>query len=277
MEATDFGITRCGDRVFHWGEKAYIMGVINTSVDSFSGDGLDDMGLIVEKAKRFEADGADIIDIGGESTRPETHSYYLPLEEEVKRTVPVIQKLKKEVKVPLSIDTYKEDVARRAVAVGVDMINDIWGLRQEEGIASLAAQERIPLVLMANHRGRELKGGMEEVIQDLSSCIKTAAALGVPRENIILDPGIGFGKTAQQNMLILQRLGEIKALGRPILVGPSRKSFITSVLPLPPAERIEGTAAAVAISIFNGANIIRVHDVKAISRVAKISDAIIRA
>ena len=277
MKATELGITRCGDRVFCWRERTYIMGVINTSVDSFSSDGLSDIGLIVERAKRFEEGGADIIDVGGESTRPGTYPYYLPLEEEIRRTTSVIQKLKKEIRVPLSIDTYKEEVARRAVSMGADMINNIWGLRWEEDIASLAAQEKIPLVLMANHRGRELKGGIEEIIQDLSSCISTAVALGVPRENIILDPGIGFGKTAQQDMAIIRHLREIKVLGRPILVGPSRKSFIASVLSLPPEERIEGTAAAVAISIFNGANIIRVHDVKAMFRVAKMSDAIIRA
>jgi dihydropteroate synthase len=277
MKRTELGTTRLGGRVFSWSERTYIMGVINTSIDSFSGDGLSDIKRIVEKAKRFEEEGADIIDVGGESTRPGTYPYCLPLEEEIRCTIPVIQKLKQEIKVPLSIDTYKEEVARRAVAMGVDMVNDIWGLRQEENIARLAARENIPLVLMANHRGRGLTGGMEEVIQDLSSSINTATRLGVQEENIIVDPGIGFGKTAQQDMLILKHLGEIKLLGRPILVGPSRKSFIASVLSLPPEERIEGTAAACAIAIANGANIIRVHDVKVMSRVARMCDAIVRA
>ena len=277
MEATDLGATRCGDRIFHWGKRTYIMGAINTSVDSFSGDGLDDIGLIVEKAKRFEVEGVDIIDIGGESSRPGTYPYYLSLEEEIKRTIPVIRRLRKEVGVPLSVDTYKEEVARRAVDAGANMINDIWGLEKEESIASLAAREGIPLVLMANHRGRGLKKGMEEVIQDLSSCMQKAVALGVPRENIILDPGVGFGKTAREDMVIIQRLREIKVLGRPILVGPSHKSFIASVLSLPPEERVEGTAAAVAICVFNGADIVRVHGVKAMSYVAKMSDAIARA
>ncbi len=280
------GITRCGNLEFRWGERTYVMGIINLSPDSFSGDGITDLEAAVAQALRFVGQGADILDIGGESTRP--GSAPVSVDEEAKRVVPVIERLASEVSVPLSIDTYKSEVARRALEAGATMINDQWGLKKDQHLAELAAEWGVPLILMSNQRD---KGGydasvqrdtayyedlMAEVISSLQKSLERALRLGVPRENIILDPGIGFGKTWQQDLEVINRLEELKELGRPILVGPSRKSFIKMVLDLPAGERVEGTAAAVAISIAKGADIVRVHDVLQMVRVCRISDAIVR-
>ncbi len=280
------GTTRCGNTEFRWGERTYVMGIINLSPDSFSGDGITDPEAAVTQARRFVNQGADILDIGGESTRP--GSAPVLIDEEIKRVVPVIERLASEVSIPLSIDTYKSEVARRALEAGATMINDQWGLKRDPHLAELAAEWGVPLILMSNQRD---KGGydasvqrdtayyddpMTEVISSLQKSLEQALKLGVPRENIILDPGIGFGKTWQQDLEVINRLEELKELGRPILVGPSRKSFIKMVLDLPAGERVEGTAAAVAISIAKGADIVRVHDVLQMVRVCRISDAIVR-
>jgi dihydropteroate synthase len=263
------------------------MGIINLSPDSFSGDGITDLEAAVAQAHRFASQGADILDIGGESTRPGSSS--VSADEEVKRVVPVIERLASEVSVPLSIDTYKWEVAYQAVEAGATIINDQWGLKQDPRLAELAAEKDIPLVLMSNQRD---KGGydagvqrdtayyedlMAEVSSSLRKSLEVALEAGVPRENIILDPGIGFGKTWQQDLEIIRRLEELKELGRPILVGTSRKSLIKMVLELPADERLEGTAATVAISIANGADIVRVHDVQQMVRVCRMSDAIVRS
>lgn len=263
------------------------MGVINLSPDSFSGDGIRDLESAVTQASRLVAEGADILDIGGESTRP--NSAPVSVDNEIKRVVPVIERLVSEVTVPLSIDTYKSEVARQAVEAGATMINDQWGLKRDPQLAELAAEKDIPLVLMSNQRDR---GGydakvrrdtayyedvMAEVISSLRNSLELALKLGVPGENIILDPGIGFGKTWQQELEIIRRLGELKQLGRPILVGPSRKSFIGLVLDLPVDQRVEGTAATIAIAIANGADMVRVHDVKQMARVCRMSDAVVRS
>ena len=284
----ELGCTKGGGVTFYWGKQTYIMGVINVSPDSFSGDGLEDIEEILSKAKRLITEGADIIDVGGESTRPGSAS--ISIDEELHRVIPVIKKLAGNISVPLSVDTYKLDVARQALDAGVDMINDIWGLQKEPKLAELAAKKGVPIILMSNQRGSPMDNDIVSiVISDLGRAIEQALNSGVPRENIIIDPGIGFGKTQEQNLEILRRLEELKVLNRPILLGSSRKSFIGWVLDLtleqkvkgvafvPPADhRLEGTAATVAIGIEKGADIVRVHDVKEIARVCKMSDAIVR-
>lgn len=280
------GITRCGLSEFRWGKRTYIMGIVNVSPESFSGDGLADTDAAVEQAQRFVSEGADIIDIGGESTRP--GSSPISIEEEVRRAVPVIERIAGKVSVPVSIDTYKSEVAVRALEAGAAIINDQWGLKKDPGLAELAAVKGVPLILMSNQRD---KGGYDtdtrrdtafyedaiaEVTSSLRNSIETALVAGVPRENIIIDPGLGFGKTWQQDIVILRRLAELKELGQPILIGPSRKSMIKMVLDLPADDRVEGTAATVAIGIANGADIVRVHDVRQMARVCRMTDAIVR-
>ena len=280
------GITRCGNKEFRWGERTFVMGIINLSPDSFSGDGVTELEVAVEQARCFVSQGADILDIGGESTRPGFAS--VSVEEEIKRVVPVIEKLAAEITVPISIDTSKSEVAREALKAGASVLNDVWGLKRDPKLGELAAKNNVPIILMSNQRD---KGGydskikrdtsyyedvMGEVTSFLKQSVDTALKLGVPRGNIILDPGIGFGKTWQQDLEIIRRLHELKVLGRPILVGASRKSFIGKVLEVTADDRKEGDAAVVAISIAGGADIVRVHDVKEMVRVCKISDAIIR-
>ena len=266
---------RCGNTEFRWGERTYIMGVLNLTPDSFSGDGLIwDTEAALAQARCFAAQGADIIDIGGESTRPDGQA--VSADEEIKRVIPAIERLAGELSVPISIDTYKASVARRAVAAGARMINDVWGLRQDAGLARVAAEAGLPLVLTSNQRDRPAADIMSGVVSDLERAIRQAIAAGVPRENIIIDPGIGFGKSLKQNLEILRRLAELKQLGRPILLGTSRKSMIGLVLDLPVEKRLLGTAATVAIGIANGADIVRVHDVKQMREVSRMSDAIVR-
>lgn len=284
---SELGSTPCGRSVFYWGKRTYVMGVINVSPDSFSGDGLADVEEAVARAKQLASEGGDIIDIGGESTRP--GSTPLSPDEELRRVIPVVEKLALKISVPLSVDTYKLEVARQALNAGANMINDIWGLKKEPRLAELAAQKGVPIVLMSNQRGSPCQDIMSAVISDLKRAIEQALSAGVPRENIIIDPGIGFGKTQEQNLQVLQRLEELRALGRPILLGSSRKSFIGWVLDLTPEQRssevtfvppgdqrLEGTAATIAIGIAKGADIVRVHDVKEMARVCKMSDALVR-
>jgi dihydropteroate synthase len=273
--STDLGVTVCGDREFRWGERTFIMGVLNVTPDSFSGDGLGgDIAATLAQARRLVAEGADILDVGGESTRPESSP--VSADEELNRVIPVIEKLAKEITVPISIDTYKPDVARRALEAGAGMINDIWGLRRNTELALVAAEWGVPLVIMANQRETTYDQIVPEVISTLKRGIDLAQDAGVARENIIIDPGIGFGKTLKGNLEIIRRLGELKELGRPILLGTSRKSMIGMVLDLPPEQRLEGTAATIALGIAGGTDIIRVHDVLEMGRVARMSDAIIR-
>lgn len=280
------GITRCGNTEFRWGERTYVMGIINLSPDSFSADGITNPEVAVAQAQRFVSQGADILDIGGESTRPGFSP--VSIEEEIERVVPVIERLAAEVSVPLSIDTSKSEVARRALESGATILNDQWGLKKDPHLAELAAKKGAPIILMSNQRDKgsydpqiqrdtaRYTDLMAEVIFSLKQSLEMALRLGVPRENIILDPGIGFGKTWQQDLEILRRLAELKELGRPILIGTSRKSLIKMVLNLPSNERVEGTAATVAIGIANGADIVRVHDVQQMVRVCRMSDAILR-
>ena len=276
----------CEKTEFQWGNRTYVMGILNVSPDSFSGDGAIDIGSAVAQACRFEEEGADILDIGGESTRPGFSS--VTVEEEIRRVVPVIALLSKRISIPISVDTSKYGVALQALAAGAVILNDQWGLKTEPRLAELAARNNVPLILMSNQRdiggydagtGRDTANYpdvMAEVIACLRKSIAMAEQAGIKRENIIIDPGIGFGKTWQQDIEIIRRLRELQVLGQPILVGTSRKSLIKMVLNLPANQRIEGTAATIAVSIANGADIVRVHDVKQMARVCKMTDAIVR-
>ncbi|MBI2856241.1 MAG: dihydropteroate synthase [Chloroflexi bacterium] len=267
--------TRWGTWELEWGRRTYVMGIINVTPDSFSGDGLGyDIDAALEQALRFQEDGADIIDVGGESTRPGSIPVNAP--EEKRRLVPVIERLARELRIPISVDTYKPEVAAEALAAGASMINDVWGLKHDPALATLAAHQGVPIVLMHNQRDTTYTDLVPDVLASLKASVDLALEAGVSPDNIILDPGIGFGKTAKHNLEMLRRLEELKALGHPLLVGTSRKSTIGLVLDLPVEERLEGTAATVALAIARGADIVRVHDVKAMARVARMSDAIVR-
>jgi dihydropteroate synthase len=268
------GITHCGKTTFRWGERTYVMGIINVSPDSFSGDGLASVDAAVAQAQRFVAEGVDVLDVGGESTRP--NSAPITVDEELRRVIPVLERLAGKIKVTLSVDTYKLEVARRALDAGAEMINDIWGLKQEPRLAELAAERGVPVILMSNQRDKPVRNIVPAVLSDLKRSIDLALDAGVSWENIIIDPGIGFGKTLEQNLELVRRLDELKALGRPVLLGTSRKSMIGLVLDLPPEQRLEGTAASIAIGIAGGADMVRVHDVKEMMRVCRMSDAIVR-
>ena len=271
---SSIGVTRCGDTLFRWGTRTYVMGIINLSPDSFSGDGCSDIEAALERAQQMVSDGADIIDVGGESTRP--GSTPIPAEDELKRVVPFLKQVARLINVPLSIDTYKTDVARLALDAGAGIINDISGLRLNPDLVKLAVERSVPIILTSNERGKKVERIIESVINNLKHLICIALDAGVTRNNIIIDPGIGFGKTQQQNLEILRRLNEFKILQRPILIGASRKSVIGNVLDLPAEQRLEGTAATVAIGICKGADVVRVHDVKQMALVCRMSDAIVR-
>ncbi|HTR44413.1 MAG TPA: dihydropteroate synthase, partial [Thermodesulfovibrionales bacterium] len=264
-------------------EKTHIMGILNVTPDSFSDGGRHfDRDVAIECGLRMVEDGADIIDIGGESTRPGADP--LPLEEELRRTVPVIEALAKGVSVPLSIDTYKADVAKRALDAGASMVNDISGLRFDPAMAKTIAHYKVPVVVMhikgtpKNMQADPVYDALiPEIIEYLRGSIRIAMEAGIGEDMIVVDPGIGFGKTFDHNLEILKNLDAFTMLGKPLLVGPSRKAFLGRILGnAAPSERVEGTAAAVAISIMNGANMVRVHDVKKMARVAKVADAIKR-
>jgi dihydropteroate synthase len=261
------------------------MGILNLTPDSFSGDGLAEETLTqeqivqrtVELARMFVAEGANMIDVGGESTRP--HFAPISMEQELARVLPVIRALHAELseEVMISIDTYKAEVARQALDAGACIVNDIWALRQDPAMAALVRERGVPVVLMANMRGYQKREIVSDVVRFLAHSIDLALAAGIAWERIIIDPGIGFGTTPQENLTLLRRLGELRALGRPILLGTSRKSTIGQVLGgLPASERLEGTAATVALGIAQGADIVRVHDVHEMVRVAKMSDAVVR-
>ncbi len=283
------------DHTFQWGSRTYLMGILNVTPDSFSGDGLlsreEGLSAALEQARRFLAAGADILDVGGESTRPGASP--VTAEEERARVLPVITALAREFPQALiSIDTSKSLVAESALQAGAHLINDVWGFRADPHMASVAARHGAPAILMHNRSkpahaqvletlggryvGMEYENLLEDVKRELLESVEIARAAGLPDHKIILDPGIGFGKTVEQNLELLNRLAEIRALGFPLLLGASRKSFIGYTLNLPPDQRLEGTAAAVAVGIVRGADIIRVHDVKFMARVAQMTDSIVR-
>jgi len=248
------------------------MGIVNVTPDSFSGDGLgSDLDAAVAQGLRMVADGADLMDVGGESTRP-GHTP-VTATEEIARTESVVRRLARESGVPVSIDTYKEEVAEAAVAAGATILNDVWGLTRSPAMANLAAKNGCALVVMHNQDGTKYEGDlMEEIKRFLTGAAGRALAAGIPREKVIVDPGIGFGKTADHNWEVMRRLEELKELGHPVLIGTSRKSFIGKLLDLPVTERLEGTAATVAAAVLRGADIVRVHDVLQMTRVVRVAD-----
>lgn len=273
------------DHRMEWGEQTYVMGIVNVTPDSFSGDGLAIDTLseevrvqqAVAQARKFVEEGATFIDVGGESTRPGAAT--VSAEEEQARVVPVIKALREALpaEVMISIDTYKAEVAEQALQAGACIINDIWALRGDPAMAQVAAKHGVPVILMANMRGYQKHEIVSDVVRFLAGSIDMALAAGVAWERIIVDPGIGFGTTPEESLTLLRRLGELRVLGRPVLVGTSRKSSIGRILGgLPASERLEGTAATVALSIAQRADIVRVHDVHEMMRVVKMSDAIVR-
>ncbi len=279
---------RIGPTTFVWGARTYIMGVINVSPDSFAGDGLTTLDAAVEQARRFVDEGADILDVGGQSTRPGTNKTDAGFDEispheEIRRVVPAIEAIRAALPAtPISVDTYKPDVARAALDAGAAMINDIWGFRRADGLARIAAEAGVPAVIMHNQRGRASSDLIRDdvigdIISGLRESVNIAATIGLDASMLIADPGFGFGWRPEQNLEMLRRLGELRALGLPLLVGTSRKSTIGAVLgDAPVEERVFGTAASVAIAIANGADIVRVHDVAAMKQVALVTDAIVR-
>jgi dihydropteroate synthase len=270
-----------GGRTFAWGTRTFVMGIINVTPDSFSGDGLmtsggDPVATAVAQAERMAHEGADILDIGGQSTRP-GHAE-LSAEEEVARAVPVVAAIREALPdMPLSIDTTSAHVARAALDAGAQLINDVWGTAAEPELLKLAAERNVPLVLMHNRAEARYLNVVAEVIADLSRAIDAALNAGISWEQLIVDPGIGFGKTPEHNVALLHDLAALQVLGRPVLLGTSRKSTIGKVLDLPATERLEGTLATTALGIAAGVDIVRVHDVQANLRTARMSDAVLRA
>src|SRR6266540_5010891 len=285
-----------GNHIFNWGSRTYVMGILNVTPDSFSGDGIiakgDTVQAAVGQARDFLTSGADILDVGGESTRP--GSQPVNTDEEMERVIPVVEVISKEFPDSLiSIDTYKAKVAEAALRAGAHILNDVWALRADPKLATVAAAFRVPVILMHNRSNpasvevRQQLGNayigsmyedlMEDVKRELLVSVELAVKAGIEETRIVLDPGIGFGKTREHNLELINRLDEIRSLGYPVLLGPSRKSFIGFTLDLPPDQRVEGTAATISVGITRGADIIRVHDVKEMARVAKMTDAIVRA
>ncbi len=274
--------------MFEWGRRTLVMGIVNVSPESFSGDGVADVEAAVTQVLRFVEDGADILDVGGQSTRPRysatveaggAASGYeeLSAEEELERVLPVIEGIARVCDVPISIDTYKVAVAEAAIDAGARIINDVWGLKKDAALAGVAAKHGTPLILMHNQPEPGYTRLIPDIVASLRRSVAAATEAGVGRDRIIVDPGFGFGKTIEHNLEVLRRLGEIKAaLGLPLLLGTSRKSTIGRVLDLPVDERVEGTAATVALGIAQGADIVRVHDVKEMARVARMTDGVVR-
>ncbi len=280
-----------GGRTFEWGTRTFVMGIINVSPESFSGDGIADTDAAVKQGLAFVDQGVDILDVGGQSTRPVYSAtveasvrgtgsgvQYEELDprEELGRVVGVIKELTAATDVPISIDTYKPSVAQGALNAGAAMINDIWGLKRDPLLAGVAAKAGVPLVLMHNQEGMSYGDLIPDIVASLRTSISRARSGGVGEERTIVDPGFGFGKTVAGNLEVIRRLSELRELGRPILLGSSRKSTIGRILDEPPDRRLEGTAATVAIGIQNGADIVRVHDVEQMAKVVRMSDAVVR-
>jgi dihydropteroate synthase len=273
------GPTRIGTRTFPWGERTFVMGILNVTPDSFSGDGLltgaDTVATAVRAGIAMVADGADILDVGGESTRP-GHSP-VELDEERRRVLPIVDALRAALPdTPISIDTTKPAIAEAALVAGADLINDIWGVGTDDALPRIAADHGVPLIVMHNRDEPRYTTFLPELIADLQQAIERALRLGVPWDDLIVDPGFGFGKTPDHNLALLRELEVLCVLGRPILLGTSRKSTLGRVLDLPPDRRLEATLATTALGIAHGADMVRVHDVGENVRVARMSDAIVR-
>ena len=268
-------LTVSGSERLAWGERTYVMGVINVTPDSFSGDGTcGDVAAAVEQAVRFQDEGADFLDIGAESTRPG----HRPVSEaeELSRLLPALEAIAASVSIPISVDTWKSGVARAAIDHGASIINDVWGLKADPLMAEVAAEYGAGLIVMHNQSGHEYDDLLPDIATSLSWSVNVARSAGVPQENLVIDPGFGFGKTADHNLELLKNLSQLKTLGLPMLVGTSRKSTIGRILGLPPEQRVEGTAATVAIAIAGSADIVRVHDVREMVRVCRMTDAVVR-
>ncbi|MGH2583292.1 MAG: dihydropteroate synthase [Dehalococcoidia bacterium] len=264
-----------GGRRFQWGRRTYVMSILNITPDSFAGTGPGlDPDAALERARRDIADGADIIDVGGESTRPGARS--VDVRTELERVMPVVERLTAHTDALISIDTTKPEVADDALYAGAAIVNDITGLRGDPRMAAVAARHGAPVVVMANLRGCRYSEVVAAVLGQLEESFAIAERAGIAADRLIVDPGFGFGPSPVQNLEMIRRLGELRVLGRPILIGTSRKSTIGRILDLPVEERVEGTAASVALAIANGADLVRVHDTRAMVRVARMSDAIVR-
>jgi dihydropteroate synthase len=279
------GETRIGPRTFRWGERTFVMGILNVTPDSFSGDGLlarssdDGAGLgvtaAVAQARAMADEGADLLDIGGESTRP-GHAI-VEADEEARRVVPVVRAVREALpQMPLTVDTTKPAVAAAALDAGADAINDVWGVAQDDALSRLAAERRVPIILMHNRGEPRYANLLPEIVADLERAIERALAAGVAWSNVLIDPGFGFGKTPEQNLALLRDLDRLRMLGRPIVLGTSRKSTLGKVLDLPAEERVEATLATTALGVAAGVDIVRVHDVRANVRAARIADAVVR-
>lgn len=267
---------KIGQKQFPEGERTYVMGILNVTPDSFSDGGkYNNLDSALRQAEKMVDEGADILDVGGESTRP--GHVQIGDEQEIRRVVPVIEALKKRFDVPISIDTYKGNVAEAALMAGADLLNDIWGFRYDERCAELVARYDVAVCLMHNRNNTEYLDFMPEVIEDLCLSLSIAEKYGVKKENIMLDPGVGFGKTLEQNLMVMNHLEDIVEMGYPVLLGTSRKSMIGLTLDLPVEEREEGTIATSVIGAMKGCGYVRVHDVEKNVRALKMTDAILRA
>jgi dihydropteroate synthase len=284
IAARTLGELRIGPRTFPWGSRTFVMGILNVTPDSFSGDGLlrsagsvntHSVEAALARARQMAAEGADLLDVGGESTRP-GHEPVRAAEERA-RVVPVIAALHDALpEMPLSVDTTKAEVALAALDAGAHLVNDVWGVAADPELLALVAERSAPVVLMHNRAEARYGNIVAEVIADLEAALEHAEAAGVARAAIIVDPGIGFGKTPEQNLAVLHDLASLHVLRRPILLGTSRKSTIGRVLDLPPEERLEGTLATTALGVAAGVDIVRVHDVGANVRAARMADAVVR-
>ncbi|MDP4144641.1 MAG: dihydropteroate synthase [Bacillota bacterium] len=266
---------RIGNKEFNLGNRTYIMGILNVTPDSFSdGGNFNEIDKALYHAKEMIAAGADIIDIGGESTRPN----HTPVDgkEEADRVIPIIRELVREIDAPISIDTYKSEVAEKAIQAGAALINDVWGFKKDKNMASVAAKYNVPCCLMHNRTDENYTDLIRNILEDLKESINIALAAGVKKENIILDPGIGFAKSHEQNLETMNSLEVIRGLGYPVLLGTSRKRMIGNALNLPVNERVEGTVATSVIGIMKGCDFVRVHDVKENKRACQMTDAIVR-
>jgi len=265
-----------GNKIFVMGERTFVMGILNVTPDSFSDGGkYNEVELAVKRAEELIRDGADIIDIGGESTRP--NSEYIDDKEEIERVIPIIKAIKEKFDIPISIDTYKAKTAEAAILAGADLINDIWGFKKDKDIAKVAAKYKVPCILMHNRENVPYNELMKDILMDLIDSINLALEAGVKRENIILDPGIGFGKNYEENLSVMNNLEEIKTMGFPMLLGTSRKSMIGNALELPVEKRVEGTLATTVIGIMKGCEFIRVHDVLENKRACIMTDKIVNS
>lgn len=280
---------RVRDTVLDWGRRTYVMGILNSTPDSFSGDGILDatvdvdgagpadstVARAVDLARTMAGEGADVLDVGGESSRPGHRP--VPADEETRRVVPVVRAIRAALPtIAISVDTVKPTVAAAALAAGADMVNDVWGVADDDSLARLAAEHGCPLVLMHNRSEARYRNLMAEVLADLERAIERALAAGVGWDRLVVDPGFGFGKTPAHNLVLLRELARLTVLGRPILLGTSRKSTLGKILDLPPEQRLEATLATTALAVAAGVDIVRVHDVEPNVRVARVADAVVR-